>query len=147
MSLLSRERDLSAYSEYPFDKLLALGNPQMSPLFFDIDVLERYYLDPRYRFDWQDYSGSIHCHYDENEKPLVSEEDEIFLKTFGLGFTKNQQRLAVVYLRYLKDLTKEHQAFWLSKQSKKLDNSVVREYYDNTIGGNWSFTHSYLVLF
>ncbi|MCR8556373.1 hypothetical protein KXD93_01900 [Mucilaginibacter sp. BJC16-A38] len=142
VSYLKNKRDFSELADFPFTKLLAMGIPQLTPMFFDIDVLERYYLDPRYRFEWQDYSGSIHCYYDENEKPLVRDEDEIFLKTFGLGFTNNRQRLAVVYLRYLKNLTKEHQVYWLSKQSNKEDNHVVREYYENTIAGNWSFTHS-----
>lgn len=147
ISYLKNERDFSNLADFPFTKLLAMGTPQLKPMFFDIDVLERYYLDPRYRFEWQDYSGSIHCHYDDDEKPLVRDEDEIFLETFGLGFTNNRQRLAVVYLRYLKNLTKEHQAYWLSKQSKNDDNQMVREYYENTIAGNWSSTHSVFTAF
>lgn len=147
ITTLKSKRDLSEFVEYPFTKLLALGTPQLTPMFFDINVLERYYLDPRYNFKWQDYSGSIYCYYDKNEKPLVRDEDEIFLKTFGLGFTEKRQRLAVVYLRYLKNLTKEHQTYWLSRQSKDPKNYVVSEYYENTIAGNWSFTHSVFTAF
>ena len=40
---------------------------------------------------------------DEKNIPSVEEEDQIFLKTFGLGVDKNKERVAVVYLRYLND--------------------------------------------
>lgn len=138
---LSKKRDLTEFKNAVFTKQLALGEPHLKPIFFEIEVLDRYFNDPRYEFEFKDYSGQISCNYDENEKPIVREEDNIFLKTFGLGFDENGDRLAVAYLRYLKDLTSEHQVFWKSKE--KIGNcKMLEEYHQNTIEGNWTFSYS-----
>lgn len=93
---LTDNRDLTEFDNAFYTKKLALGEPHLKPAFFDIEVLDRYFNDPRFDFKFEDYSGQISYKYDENEKPIVREEDEIFLKTFGLGFDENGNRLAVV---------------------------------------------------
>lgn len=138
---LQKKRDLSEFDNAIYSKLLALGEPHLKPIFFEIEVLDRYFNDPRFDFKFEDYSGRISCKYDENEKPIVREEDDIFLKTFGLGFDENGNRLAVVYLRYLKDLTAEHQVYWKSRE-KSGNCKMLEEYHQNTIQGNWTFSHS-----
>jgi len=138
---LKNNRDLSEFGNATYTKQLAVGEPHLKAIFFEIEVLERYANDPRFEFKFEDYSGNIYCKYDENDRPIVREEDQIFLKTFGLGFDENGNRLAVVYLRYLKDLTHEHQVFWNSKEAKgKCE--MLQEYYENTIEGNWTFSYS-----
>ncbi len=138
---LKSKRDLSEFKNAEFTKLLALGEPQLSPRFFEIEVLERYFNDPRFDFKFGDYSGGISYRYDENDNPIVREEDQVFLQTFGLGFDSKNNRLAVVYLRYLKDLTAEHQVFWKSKEVTG-DCKILKEYYENTINGKWASSHS-----
>ncbi len=134
-------RDLTIYGTAEYTKLLAICEPQLLPRFFEIEVLERYSIDPRFDFDFKDYSGSISCKYDEDNNPIVREEDQVFLKTFGLGLDSKGNRLAVVYLRYLKDLTAEHQLFWKTKQVTG-DCEMLKEYHENTIQGNWSSSYS-----
>lgn len=140
-SYLQKKRDLTEFDNAFYTKQLALAEPHLKPIFFEIEVLDRYFNDPRFNFKFQDYSGQISCLYDENENPIVREEDEIFLKTFGLGFDENGNRLAVVYLRYLKDLTPEHQVYWKSKQNSG-NCKILEEYHQNTIQGNWTFSYS-----
>ena len=140
-SYLLKKRNLIEYDNAVYTKQLALGEPHLKPIFFEIEVLDRYFNDPRFDFEFEDYSGQISCKYDENENPLVREEDNIFLKTFGLGFDENGNRLAVVYLRYLKDLTSEHQVFWKSKE-KSGNCKILEEYHQNTIQGDWTFSYS-----
>lgn len=138
---LQENRSLTEFGNALYSKQLALGEPHLKPIFFEIEVLDRYFNDPRFDFEFEDYSGQISCLYDENDNPIVREEDEVFLKTFGLGFDENGNRLAVVYLRYLKDLTPEHQVFWKSKE--KLGNcKMLEEYHQNTIQGEWTFSYS-----
>lgn len=140
-SYLQKKRDLAEFDNAVYTKQLALAEPQLKPIFFEIEVLDRYFNDPRFDFKFEDYSGQISCKYDENEKPIVREGDEIFLKTFGLGFDENRNRLAVVYLRYLNDLTAEHQVYWKSKEN--LSNcKMLEEYHQNTIEGNWTSSYS-----
>jgi len=138
---LQRKRDLSKFDNATYSKQLALGEPHLKPIFFEIEVLDRYFNDPRFNFKFEDYSGRISCKYDENEKPIVRKEDDIFLKTFGLGFDENGNRLAVVYLRYLKDLTAEHQIYWKSRE-KAGNCKMLEEYHQNTIQGNWTSSYS-----
>lgn len=140
-SYLQKKRDLADFGNALYTKQLALAEPHLTPIFFEIEVLDRYFNDPRFDFKFEDYSGQISCLYDENENPIVREEDQIFLKTFGLGFDENGDRLAVVYLRYLKDLTPEHQIYWKSRQ-KTGNCKMLEEYHQNTIQGNWTFSYS-----
>lgn len=138
---LSKNRPLAEFGNACYTQQLALGEPHLKPIFFEIEVLDRYSNDPRFDFKFEDYSGRISCKYDENEKPIVRDEDDIFLKTFGLGFDENGNRLAVVYLRYLKDLTAEHQVYWKSRE-KSGNCKMLEEYHQNTIQGNWSSSYS-----
>lgn len=138
---LKDKRDVSEFSKSPFALQLALGEPQLKPLFFEIEVLDRYFKDPRFSFVFKDHSGQISYTEDENNKPSVEEEDQIFLKTFGLGVDENRERVAVVYLRYLNDLTPDHQVYWKSKEAKR-ECQMLQEYYVNTIEGDWTNSHS-----
>ncbi|MGY6523513.1 MAG: hypothetical protein ACXIUD_17410 [Mongoliitalea sp.] len=140
-SYLQKKRNLAEFGNALYTKQLALAEPHLTPIFFEIEVLDRYFNDPRFDFKFEDYSGQISCLYDEKENPIVREEDQIFLKTFGLGFDENGDRLAVVYLRYLKDLTPEHQIYWKSRQ-KTGNCKMLEEYHQNTIQGNWTFSYS-----
>lgn len=140
-SNLTSKRNLNEFGNAVYTKQLALAEPHLKPIFFEIEVLERYFNDPRFEFEFKDYSGRISCKYDENGKPILREEDDVFLKTFGLGFDENNNRLAVVYLRYLKDLTSEHQIYWKGKErSGKC--KILEEYHQNTIEGNWTSSYS-----
>ncbi len=138
---LETKRDLTKFNNLEYTRRLALGEPHLKAAFFEIEVLERYYTDPRFNFKFDDYSGRISCKSDENGNPILKEEDQIFIDTFGLGFDNENNRLAVVYLRYLTGLTSEHQTFWKSKEIKG-ECKILEEYYQNTILGNWAFSHS-----
>lgn len=144
--LLEKKRDLTKVRDFPYTLELSLSEPQLKPIYFEIEALDRYFNDPRYDFEFKDYTGRISCDYDENDKLIVREEDKIFIKTFGLGFDSKDNRVAVVYLRYLKGLTKEHQIFWKSRELND-ECRMVKEYYDNTIQGNWTFSYSFFTGF
>ena len=141
-SQLTIHRNVSEFDQSPFTQRLALGGPQLQAQFFDIDVLDRYYRDPRFSFDFDDYSGRISYREDANHVSMVSESDQVFMQTFGIGHDSQGNRLAVVYLRYLHTLTPEHQVYWKSKERDRRECKMVKEYYDNTILGAWTFSHS-----
>lgn len=134
---LKNNRDVSELIEKPYTKMLALGEPQLEFHFFEIDVLERYYNDPRYRFEFDDYSGLITIETDDEGKPLLEEKDQTFLQTFGLGFDENENRVAVVFTRYLSDFPSGHQLYW---QTKEIHSpcKVLKEYYVNSIEGDFT---------
>lgn len=126
----------SKYDNKPFTKMLLYGKPQLQPMYFEIQILEDYFNDPRYDVQFSDYSGSISYH-SEND---LSKKDKIFLSTFGIGYKDKdpyRERVVVVYLRYLSDLTPEHQQRWNTRLVNEKCFEAL-EYYQNTILGEWA---------
>jgi hypothetical protein len=140
-SYLKTNRDVSGMENVPFTKQLALGEAFLMPMFFELNVLERYFTDPRYHFTFHDYSGQISYQETEEQKSTLKDHDQIFLKSFGLGYDEEQTRVVVAYLHDLNDLTPEHQVYWKNKEYESKC-QMVSEYYQNTIRGEWSFGHS-----
>ena len=139
-SYLHKYRDVSKMPL--FTKLLSWGEPQLTPCYFDMDVLQRYYDDPRYHFYFKDYSGRISFKEKDGES-MVRKEDEVFLQSFGLGYDNSRTRVVVAYLRYLNGLTPEHQTYWQSKMvHPNREPRILNEYYENTIKGKWVTSES-----
>lgn len=130
-----------------FTRLLAWGEPQLTPCYFDMEVLQRYYDDPRYLFFFKDYSGRI-SYREKDGTPIVRKEDEAFLQTFGLGYDNTDTRIVVAFLRYLNELTPEHQNYWQSKMvHPSREPRMLKEYYENTIEGRWVTSESVYTAF
>jgi hypothetical protein len=140
-SVVRELSNLSTYDTRPFSRRLALCEPQLTPVFFELIVLDRYYRDPRYQFKFNDYCGSIGLTAEHFDSADVAERDKIFLQTFGIGYTPSRERVVVVYLRYLAHLSPEHQQVWNAHivQTSCLMNS---DYAQATICGEWPVYHS-----
>jgi len=134
---LQGRRDFSEYGYAKYKVELAMTEPQLSFRFFETDVLERYSSDPRFEFEFQDFSGSISCKYDESGNAILREEDQVFVKSFGLGFDSKSNRVVAVTLRDLGKLSPEHQVFWGTKEIPSSECKVLKDYYDNMILGQW----------
>jgi hypothetical protein len=113
-NLVREHTDVSAFNDRPFTKKLLLGAAQLDWAGFDLAVLERYQNDPRYHFKFYDHSGLLSIGDSANEDNRMPERDKVLLQTFGVGYGDENIRLAVVFLRYLKDLSPEHQQYWNS---------------------------------
>ena len=54
--------------------------------------------------------------YDEYLKShAMREHDQVLLQTFGFAYDKDLKRAVAVFLRYLHDLSPEHQRVWAAK--------------------------------
>ncbi len=137
---LIKKRDVSNMPIY--SKKLALCEPQLKVFYFDINVLERYNLDPRYELYFSNYYGRISYVGDENGNSDLGENDQIYLKTFGLGYNSKGERVIGVFLRYLGRLSDAHQAYWYSYEIDHAKCKMVKEYYENTIEGKWTGAYS-----
>lgn len=111
-ALLKVAVDVSRYEDRPYTKGLVLAEPQLTPVFFELSVLERYFEDPRYAFEFNDRSGSISVGREHYQSGSLQTRDEIFLQTFGIGYDEQRRRVVVVFLRYLANLSPEHQQIW-----------------------------------
>lgn len=128
--------DLSIYDNQPFTRRLALAEAQLTPIFFDLDVLDKYYRDPRYQFEFHDYVGSISISTEHYESPSVGAKDKILLQSFGIGYDRDRNRVVVAYPRYLADLSPEHQQIW---QAHVVSDpcTMNSDYARTTISGDW----------
>lgn len=134
---LKNNRKVDNYSSYA--KRMALGFPQMKPLFFDFEVLHSYLNNPKYTLRLKDYYGSLS--YTIETDNLVDKSGYYKLETFGLGYNQDDIRVIVSFPRYLNRLSPSQQTHWesyeLTSQCK-----ILSAYMDNIISGRWCFPKS-----
>lgn len=139
---LQSKVDRDKYKDRPFTLLLALGEPQLSYRGFNLRVLEFYRNDPRYSFDTNDIQGHISSKSDES----IPRQDDTFLQTFGFAYDREvKNRYVAVYLRYLSDLTPEHQQRW--KLEEFTGETFLHPDYARTSAGHWPERESMFVAF
>jgi len=120
------------YKAKPYTLLLALGEPQLSYKTFDLRILEFYRNDPRYHYETDDIHGSI----SSKSEGKLKDQDETFLQTFGFAYDKNiKNRYVAVFLRYLSDLTPEHQQRW--KLEEFVGDTFLHPDYARATCGQW----------
>lgn len=124
------------YEGKPYTLSLALGEPQLSFKPFDLSVLEFYRNDPRYEYKTDDIQGQISLTNEYFESDQIPESDRIFLDTFGFCYDNDLNRAVAVYIRYISDLSPEHQQIWKAKELQG-NYKLHPDYYRNTIVGDW----------
>ena len=134
-SHLEKVIDRSSYNNRPYVLELALGNPQLSYRSFDLSILEYYRNDPRYYYSNDDINGHISIR-DAIGVEQMPQSDQVLLETFGFCYDENFNRAVAVFLRYLADLSPEHQQIWQTKELKS-SYKLHPDYYRNNILGDW----------
>ena len=124
--------DSTVYQDRPYVLCLALGTSQLDFKAFELSILEYYRNDPRYYYNNDDIRGHISAHDTEG----MAERDQVFLQTFGFCYDSNLNRAVAVFVRYLADLSPEHQQIWKAKELSG-DYKLHPDYYRNTILGEW----------
>lgn len=125
------------YVDRPYTRALYLGAAQLEARFFDMGVLERYRNDPRYHFNFDYFSGIISVSSEYYETDDVPERDQVLLESFGLAISEKKDRKIAAFLRYLHNLTPEHQQYWKSYEITSDGYIVVPEYYTPSIIGEF----------
>jgi hypothetical protein len=114
--LLNTRPELGQYDDRPYTRRLALAEPQLVPVFFELNVLDRYFRDPRYLCHFGDRDGSISVRNEHFLSDKMAERDKVLLRTFGIGYDANRNRVVAAFLRYLSDLSAEHQQIWKAQE-------------------------------
>jgi len=135
-SRLAESESLSAYSEAPYELELAKGAGQLDFRTFDLSVLEYYRNDPRYSYNTDFIHGQICITNEYFESDSVPEHDQILLETFGFAYDDDLNRYVAVFLRYLSNLSPEHQKVWAAKEVKG-NIKLHPDYYASSILGSW----------
>lgn len=121
----------------PYTSRLKAGEAQLQPVFFEPVVLDRYMRDPRFWVDFSDYTGSISTKSEHSLDEAYPERDKISLQTFGIGYRASGLRVVAVFLRYLSDLTPEHQRIWQASEVSE-ECKIVGDYLRNAYEGEFS---------
>jgi hypothetical protein len=128
--------DVTQWNNRPFSKALALVEPQLDYRAFDMGALERYTNDPRYALKFEDYMGSMSIRDESFGDQGFPDRDKVSLQTFGLGISHKSIPHVVVYLRYLADLSPEHQQYWNSYMVSD-DVRMCKQYYESSLLGKF----------
>lgn len=132
---LSTQVDESEMRERPFSRMLLLGEPQLEFMTFELQALNRYSHDPRYLLNFEDYAGNIGISNEHYESDRTRERDRVGLQTFGLAIDKDQIPHIVVFLRYLHDLSPEHQQYWNSYRTDRVP--MCEQYFQSSVLGDF----------
>lgn len=143
---LARVVDKSNYSDAPYTLRLALGEPMLAYVSFDLSILEYYRNDPRYYYSNNDISGFISVSDEYDKDDYLKEHDRFLLETFGFSYNKNLDRKVAVFLRYLSKLTNDQQKIWEMKEVKG-EFSLHPDYYRSAILGEWGQKGSIITAF
>lgn len=130
----------SRFQDRPFTLRLALGEPQLAPEYFDLSVLEFYRNDPRYYYENDDIQGNISIKDEYFESQAMPESDQVLLQTFGFAYDPSFNRAVTTYIRYLADLSPQHQQIWNAKIVKG-DYKIHPDYWRITVG-DWDLGSS-----
>jgi len=128
----------------PFTKMMSFGTPWLEPLYFRVDVLDRYMEDPRYNVRYGDFGGDISFNSDDEEH-----KEQMYLKHFGLAHNKNtKENLICVWACDLHKLENRHQYHFYSYMEEPSKEIVPDyDYYRTQILGEWTNNNSIYVAF
>lgn len=133
---LKSSEHLDKYVGSPYELELAKGLGQLDFKTFDLSVLEYYRNDPRYAYSTDFIHGTISITDEYFESESVPEHDQILLQTFGFAYDDDFNRYVAVFVRYLANLSAEHQKVWEAKEVKG-DIKLHPDYYASSILGSW----------
>ena len=136
VSLLQSTVPPAALSQRPYSRLLMLGMPQLEPVAFDMGALERYCSDPRYKVGFNDYMGNMSIRDNYYFSDQTEASDKTSIQSFGIGFTNSDRPVLIVFLRYLANLTDEHQQSWNSYRVST-PAKMCKQYYQSCIMGEF----------
>lgn len=131
--VLGQYGNMPDFGDEPYKRELALGGGQLDFRVFDLSVLEHYRNDPRYYYSTDFINGQISVHDEYFESNEMLGHDQVLLQTFGFAHDQNLNRAVAVFLRYLSDLSPEHQKLWRAKQLQG-DFQLHPDYLRNSMG-------------
>lgn len=133
---LKNSKRIEKYRNTPYLFELAKGAGKLDYRTFELSVLEHYRNDPRYYYNTDFIHGSIFLKDEHFESDLTDNRDKTFLRTFGFAYDEQFNRYVAVFLKYLSELTPEHQRIWAAKE---VNGSIKLhpDYYASSIEGSW----------
>lgn len=124
--------------EGPFNRMFDAKKDILKPVYFKIDVIERYFKDPKYLIDYSDYRGSIAL--DDSYFDSDNLDDYEYIKDFGLAYSKisHFKRAIVIFADDLIKMPAKVQGYWFYYLIDKQKDYFPNEgFVKNLIYGEW----------
>lgn len=121
----------------PYTALLEKGSAQLKLIFFNIEILERYANNPRFRIVDFGYRGSI---WPKDEYYDNSSLEHEYIKDYGMAYIDRPEleRAIGVFLRDLSNLSPRQQMMWKGFEiSDKVKCKIHANFHANLILGEW----------
>lgn len=121
----------------PYTDILRKGEAQFKIVYFDIEILEKYFDDPRFSIFDSGYRGSI-CPKDEFATDYEIEDE--YIKDYGMAYTRTGKfdRAVGVFVRDLANLSAKAQQLWKGHEKRNQNNYIVcGGFVKNLICGEW----------
>lgn len=123
------------FADKPFNRMLALGKPQLEPLYFDSEVLFSYLNNPKYKLDMDNISGTLYS------LDGAGVYNDMFLEHIGFGINQdleNFERCVALFPCDLMKLDSVNQQLWKKFQHTNQDDYFLHPDYAEEVCGNFS---------
>ncbi|MDR3644018.1 MAG: AAA family ATPase [Clostridia bacterium] len=125
-------------AQKPFTSIMLRGSEQFKILYFDINILDTYASNPKYRIVDYGYRGQIYPKNQYCDEDIVEND---YIKDFGMAYKKSSDRIERAIGVFICDLAKlppKKQLRWQSfLHSNQNDYCVASGFIDNLILGKW----------
>lgn len=111
------------------------NNGYLTPVYFQIEALEKYFSNPQYIVHYADYRGTI---YPREE--CENEDEYEYIKDFGLAWNKTNRwdRAIVLFYGDILKMPVKSQCYWYSYLVNSQENYVPNDgFITNLILGDW----------
>lgn len=137
--------DVQQFVDRPYQLKLAKGGTTLGLEFFEFSVLETYLNDPRYLFEFGDFSAFMCVSDDAFENLDHPEKDKISLSQIGFAYnfkelsseSRSLKRFVAVFLGDLAKLSPEHQGRWSSYSLQDRADVSAHPVWFNSQMGRW----------
>jgi hypothetical protein len=133
----SHLKSLNLIDEKPFTQMIINGDPKLKIMYFNIEILEMYFQNPKFKIFSHDYRGSIIISDDFHDEA----DDAEYIKDFGIGYHKEKGNTERVVCAFLDDLSKLSYKAQLKWKIHLIDNQdfyyANKGFYKNLILGEW----------
>lgn len=122
----------------PYTNMLRKGESQLKKIFFDVEILDRYFNNPKYDIQDRGYRGNIILKH-EFARDISLKDD--FIKDYGMAYSKDApfERVICVFLKDLSDLSAKKQQLWKSFEKENQEKYFVNnDFVKNLECGQWS---------
>ena len=135
---LLEPRDPLAHADLGvYTRELRLGGVQYELRFFDRQVLDWYFRDPRYKVEEWGSGGTLGMRSSFYLDPNTLERDKVGIQSYGVAYKDDGTQTVAVPLIYLGRLSREHQQHWNSCEiHDRL--AVDADYYRQNFEGEWT---------